>query len=279
MSIWGGIALYAWLMLQTAAFTCPMHTEVTSGLPGSCPKCGMALTRRPDPAAAEYDLGVKTVLNGTRLRLQLTLARADGSIPSPFIITHERELHLFVIRQDLTSFAHVHPDRVGAGSYSVNLDDPTPGEYRIFADFVPTDAPPQLLQQTISIAGRGRVRTHRPAGNAARTVQTAGGMRIALEAEEVRVGTPALLTFTFADPETGAAIEDLEPFLGAAGHLFFTDPDFQMASHSHPLEEPRSARVRFLVRFPDRADFRIWLQVQRRGEVTTTEWTITVPAD
>lgn len=32
---------------ETAAvYTCPMHPEVTSGEPGTCPKCGMALVER-----------------------------------------------------------------------------------------------------------------------------------------------------------------------------------------------------------------------------------------
>ena len=29
-----------------AAYTCPMHPEVTSGQPGKCPKCGMALVKK-----------------------------------------------------------------------------------------------------------------------------------------------------------------------------------------------------------------------------------------
>jgi hypothetical protein len=256
-----------------------MHPEISSGLPGTCSKCGMVLTRRPDPAAAEYDFQAKAVSGGRPLRLDLTFARADGSTPSPFIVTHERELHLFVIRDDMTSFAHVHPVAVGAGRYSVNLDETEAGQYRVFADFVPADAPPQLLQQSISVGRRGRPQTHNGGRIAPGSVQSAGDMRVTLEAEEVRVGTPALLTFTFADQQTGTPIDDLEPFLGAAGHLFLTDPDFQMASHSHPLEETRSARVRFLVRFPDQAAFRLWLQVQRRGEVVTTSWLINVPAD
>ena len=32
-----------------AAFICPMHADVISSAPGSCPKCGMALVRRDAP--------------------------------------------------------------------------------------------------------------------------------------------------------------------------------------------------------------------------------------
>ena len=38
---------------QTAAdvYTCPMHPEVTSDKPGSCPKCGMFLVKKDSEGA------------------------------------------------------------------------------------------------------------------------------------------------------------------------------------------------------------------------------------
>ena len=32
-----------------AAYSCPMHPEVKQATPGTCPKCGMTLVRRPKP--------------------------------------------------------------------------------------------------------------------------------------------------------------------------------------------------------------------------------------
>ena len=37
-----------------AKYTCPMHPEIVSPMPGNCPKCGMALVPIVAPAAAEY---------------------------------------------------------------------------------------------------------------------------------------------------------------------------------------------------------------------------------
>ena len=34
---------------MSATWTCPMHPEVQSDKPGSCPKCGMALERADMP--------------------------------------------------------------------------------------------------------------------------------------------------------------------------------------------------------------------------------------
>lgn len=255
-----------------------MHPEVTANLPFACPKCGMPLVKRPDPAALEYDMRVDaTSAAADQLRLTFTFSKADGSSADTFVLMHERELHVFVIRSDMGFFDHVHPTHTGSGRYVLETEWPGAGEYVIFADFVPADAPPQLLQQRVFLRGRTQAPPAHTSQQPRPTVQTVGGLRIALEAEEVRPGTPALLTFTFADASTGEPVRDLQPYLGASGHLFFTDPDFQMASHSHPLEDQITARVRFLVRFMASTTFRIWLQVQRNGEVVTSEWAVSVP--
>lgn len=33
---------------DSAVYTCPMHSEITSAKPGKCPKCGMDLVKKPE---------------------------------------------------------------------------------------------------------------------------------------------------------------------------------------------------------------------------------------
>jgi P-type Cu+ transporter len=37
----------AWKPAAKTIYTCPMHPEIEQDHPGDCPKCGMALNRRP----------------------------------------------------------------------------------------------------------------------------------------------------------------------------------------------------------------------------------------
>jgi hypothetical protein len=69
----------------------------------------------------------------------------------------------------------------------------------------------------------------------------------------------------------------LEPYLGAAGHLFLVNSGLDDGSHSHPLEASPGPSVRFLTRFSAAGIYRIWLQVKRQGQVITVGWTLDVP--
>jgi hypothetical protein len=92
------------------------------------------------------------------------------------------------------------------------------------------------------------------------------------------------LSFAISDAATGRPA-DLEPFLGAPGHLLVMSADLVDAIHSHPdtagargqgPEAP--SKITFPVRFPRPGPFRMWLQVQRRGQVVTVPFTVDVKA-
>ena len=271
--------LAGWIGLQADAYVCPMHPEILSVRVGVCPKCGMALLRRSsDPAAPEYLMDVTPRWNpsGKAAELALRFRTPDGREPGAFQIVHEKELHLFVVSRDLQHFAHVHPTRRRAGEYSIRFDFPTPGDYMVFADFVPSGAAPQTLQRLIVTPGysTGDLPKLVDSGLGDRVV---GGLRFSVNAEEFRAATPTLLTFTVVDDASGQPVRDLEQYLGAVGHLFFADEDFSDASHSHPLENGQGPSIRFLTRFNTDGPHRFWLQVQRGGRVHTIGWTVNVP--
>jgi FtsP/CotA-like multicopper oxidase with cupredoxin domain len=46
--------LYGGAETQASSYVCPMHPEVTSTEPGTCPKCGMQLVPVAEPAASSY---------------------------------------------------------------------------------------------------------------------------------------------------------------------------------------------------------------------------------
>lgn len=274
IAVW---ALAFALLLQDATFVCPMHPEITSDVPNTCRRCGMAMIRRADPAAKEYDMRVRVASRGSDLtRFEFQFRRSDGSPPGALLVLHEQELHIFVVAQSLAFFDHVHPRKTGPGRYVLDTALPGPGDYMVFADFQPIDNNPHLLQQLVTVPGRvGSARSTQPSG-VKQDHQVVDDMRITLVAERPIAGEPTPLTFSFEHADTGAPLTDLSPYLGSPAHLFFTDPEFQAASHSHPVWDEFGPQVRFEVRFVRAGQFRVWLQVKRREKVVTTEWRLDV---
>jgi hypothetical protein len=188
-------------------------------------------------------------------------------------------LHLFVVSHDLAYFAHVHPVPRRDGTFEQVLDLPSAGAYRLIADFVPSGAPPQLVQKSIVTAGfRGTLLP--PAGLAVDLAdKVVDGVRVKTVVPEPIAGREQLITFELEDAVSGRPVDDLEPYLGATAHLLLVGADLQSAQHSHPVAEISNAagpRLVFQVVFPIPGVYRIWVQMQRRGRVLTAPFTVRV---
>jgi hypothetical protein len=70
---------------------------------------------------------------------------------------------------------------------------------------------------------------------------------------------------------------DLEPYLGALGHLMVVHQDGETFVHCHPDERAPATEpgvIRFLARFPKPGLYRGWGQFQRAGRVITTDFVL-----
>ena len=102
-------------------------------------------------------------------------------------------------------------------------------------------------------------------------------------AHEVAVGEiTAHVTSQPGDQETtvrfhlvdaaGQAVDDLQPYLGAMGHLVIISADGREYVHAHPLSEAKTApegAVEFAAHFPKPGIYKAWGQFQRDGSVFT----------
>jgi P-type Cu+ transporter len=153
------------------------------------------------------------------------------------------------------------------------------GQFMVIADFLPMSGRPQMLQRTIVTAG------HRGAlFSAAPNLTPDGpsekvdrGVHVRLEATTLKAGKEATLRFTLTDADSNTPISDLEPFLGAPGHLLLVNADLTESNHVHP-EEPatRGPVITFQPLMPAAGLYKLWLQFQRRGVVTTVPFVISV---
>jgi hypothetical protein len=245
----------------------------------------MALVPIPDNSAARYWLDVTTepraVVPGRPVKLHITVRDlATNAAVARFDAMHERLLHLFVVSRDLSFFDHVHPQPAADGSFDIPITFPKSGAYRIVADILPTGAMPQTLQDTIVTSGAVPVLGSGPPAFTAEALEASDGdVRARLVPTNAKVGADAHVVVELSNAQSGAPVTDLEPYLGAWGHMLLSSADQSDIVHSHPLIEETDAggpRITFQTLFAREGWYRIWAQVQRRGRLLTFGFTVRV---
>jgi hypothetical protein len=198
----------------------------------------------------------------------------DGAAVRDFETLHERELHLVVVGRDLRAYAHLHPTRAGDGTWTVSLPALAPGTYRAFADFAVSDGPELTLGVDLTVAGTPRSRPVPPPA----TTAAVDGYEVAL-AGTPAAGSESELELTVS--RGGEPVTDLEPYLGAAGHLVAIRSGDMAYLHVHPLDDAdrrNGPGVRFAVEVPSPGDYRLFFDFAHEGQVRTAAFTVHVPA-
>jgi hypothetical protein len=107
-------------------------------------------------------------------------------------------------------------------------------------------------------------------------------MQIQLPADGLVAGRPANFRCSITETVSGAPVKDLQPYLGTLAHLFLVSADLGDAAHVHPIPDFSDAagpNLVFEAMFPRAGRYRLWLQVQRGGELYLTPFTVTVGPD
>jgi hypothetical protein len=244
----------------------------------------MRLVPMPPPSFEKYPVDFvvmpDAVVPGKAVALRLLVHEPHGGRPvRVFELVHEKPLHLFVVGQDLEYFAHLHPVPGADGAFAIDLTLPRDGVYHLFADFLPVGGSPQVGHHAIVTAGFSGDLLPLAHPTPLPRVQIQDGMRIQLDMPPLVPGRRALVTCHISDAVTGAPVGDLQPYLGARGHLLILSGDLTQFVHSHPAaDDPERlpSDVVFDVMFPQPGAYKLWAQFQRHDRVTTVAFTVDV---
>ncbi len=214
---------------------------------------------------------------------------AGGEAVKDFQVVHDKKLHTFVVSRDLSFFDHVHPEPQADGSFVLTQVVPRPGDYRVFGDVTPEGAGNLVVHQDLKVGG-GAAEPMAALVADREAAKTEGGVRASLGEVALKAGEEATLRFSLVDAASGQAVTDLQPYLGALGHLMVLHEDVETAVHAHPLGDhgdgghgghhgaaPAPAgTVEFQARFPKAGKYKLWAQFSRGGEVLTFPWVVEV---
>jgi hypothetical protein len=241
-----------------------------------------------EKTVAELPGGLQSTQDGYALELADSITTTDPNVPLQFRVVsatgapvkryatvHEKLLHMIVVRTDLASFQHVHPTLDDNGTWRVPLNLERAGDYRVFADFMPAGGPALTLGANLHVAGKYEPHPLPPASQAAEV----DGYTVKLN------GTPkadeaSMLTLSIS--RDGKPVADLQPYLGAYGHLVAVRASDLAYLHVHPMGDSTNGGtasgpdVAFHTTFPSPGSYRLFLDFQHHDIVRTAAFTVNV---
>src|SRR5829696_3042941 len=226
------------------------------GVPG-----GLAIS------AAGYTLqgSSKTFEVGREEAFGLRILDKAGRAVRDFDEQHGERMHLMVVRRDLVHYQHLHPSLGADGTWFVPLVLPEPGVYRAFADFS-VGREPLTLGADLHVPGETWLASLPDPTSVARV----DGYEVELDAGTPTADAESALTFRIT--RQGQDVEELEPYLGALGHLVALREGDLAFLHVHPTGGA-GARIMFHAVFPSMGLYKLFLQFANEGRVHTVDFT------
>jgi hypothetical protein len=238
-------------------------------------------------------------------------------------------MHLFLIRMpQMDRFYHLHPSQDQGGVFLDDLPAIAAGHYQIFADIVRESGFPDTLIAEVNVdADIPDTPAHTLTGDdsavsppaltlTASSADSGGnlispladGSRMIWERDPGSLPSNKLTWFHFrVEDANGKPVENLEPYMGMAGHAEFVRSDFSVFAHVHPdgsapmaavslaqeslnkssganssdanpmpgmampgmATQSKSSEVSFPYGFPKPGVYRIFVQVKRSGQILT----------
>ncbi|HEX5712928.1 MAG TPA: hypothetical protein VFX85_06415 [Solirubrobacterales bacterium] len=267
------------------------HGEMAAGMESS--HGGEAAVSHGGHEEGAEAAGLAVAEGGYALRLETTSFRrgepgelrfriedAGGAPVRRFDELHERRMHLILVRRDGSGFQHLHPGLAADGTWAVAVEFPAAGDYRAFADFSVAGEQHTLASDLFVSGGEFEARPF----PAPATLAATDGYEVTLNARAPRAGRPAQLTFAVSRGEE--EVDDLQPYLGAKGHLVALRQGDLAYLHVHPEEgghehDGRAAaahpnEIAFAATFPTPGRYRLYLQFRHQDVVRTAEFTVEV---
>ncbi len=238
----------------------PCSVLVTALLLASCSSAptNEAIHGGHDPRAAEA-LRVEDMSAENAIAFRVL---EDNQPVKEFSVTHTKQMHLIVVRDDLRHFHHLHPEMDADGVWRTAFTPPEGGPYWLYADFASADGTPHTIRWKRQYPGDRGLYVIEENHDRKKTVD---GYDVELAVEES--GSQVEFTYTVRGAD-GKPVR-LEEYLGATGHsvILSTSGDF---IHTHPIDDV--ATPVFAIQRPKDDFYRLFTQFQIKGKVLTIDF-------
>jgi hypothetical protein len=190
---------------------------------------------------------------------------------------HEKPMHLIVVSCDQSFFDHVHPQLITSNRLTLQYTFTQPGRYWLYADFTPAGGTQTIARFPIDVSGDA---------TAPVPIARANAPKLTIDGP-LESGRDLTFHFDLTDHP------NLDRYLGAWAHLIVMSADGEEFIHAHPKEDLPAApsspwvhvhdaaaispdRIETTTGFRRAGNYKIWIQIQKAGEVQTYSYNVAV---
>lgn len=238
-----------------------------------------AAMKHDEPAVEKQAGGMQArvspdaLVQGRETAFTLTLAKDNLPVSLAALEErHTRKIHLLVVDESMADYHHLHPVAGGeAGTYTFAFTPNTAHNYMLYADVKPLNGAAQMIPVKLN----GAVPCAKDClDKSAADRVTAGDVtaQVVFDGKTVKAGAPvnAEVILTGTD---GKPLADLEPVMGAYGHIVGFYEGFKAVAHMHPMgaepekpEDRGASPVKFMLH-PDHPGYlKYFVQIRRGGK-------------
>ena len=178
---------------------------------------------------------------GATSGLQFFVNEKPASTPVDNIeLEHEKYIHVIGVRDDLSQFFHIHPDKISSGLWKVEYIFKEPGVFKVWSDVTRDGTTHSFGHPTFTINPSLGKEDKLVATSASLSLEFAknivlGDYQVGITyPEPIVMGRDTSINFAVKNVVGQGVI--LEPYLGAMAHLAVIKDDLAFYLHTHPEE-------------------------------------------
>jgi len=198
---------------------------------------------------------VKTDLKYQNGIINISIKDKSGIPVTKYEVNHEKIFHLIIVDDQLNQYYHLHPKNFGDGKFQIerHLND---GSYKAFIDIKPKNLKYVVKPVQFQI-GKNAVVHNVHLTPDTKLTKEVEGKTVTLNMSTHKAGQPVTLDFKLDK-------SNLEPYLGAMGHVVILDEHGTTYLHVHPEKNDQPI---FATHFENPGIYKVYAEFKQQGVV------------
>jgi YHS domain-containing protein len=216
--------------------------------------------------------------------------KGKTQLTTEFQKVHDMLLHLIIVSDDLSWFAHEHPQFAKDGRFYIKQKFPRAGRYFLYSDFTPKNGGNTVFMNEIRV-GDGKNRAPQKLVADQKLSKVVDGIKVDLQlSSPLEAKKQTLLTYKLS--RNGSPVTNMKPYLAAMGHMMAISEGGKQVVHTHSVHEgsdpvtglkvtsamatPKGPTQSFKLELPTGGLYKIWAQFDVGGRILTVPFTFQV---